>query len=178
MPGPNFPYTDLDANQVLIQSFDETQDKLRVDASVSVTSITGDVTVEVDAADGDNIALASPDGSKKVTVTTVGAKEALDVNVVSAAGGVSTPLIQNVTIVSANTEQSLVFASSTKRIRLQLRDVATLKFAFSPGTSGTTYITVPAGSGYEVDNLALSASLTLYFQTTKASTTLEVISWS
>lgn len=35
MPGPNFPYTNLDADQVLKQSFDETNDRLRVDAEVT-----------------------------------------------------------------------------------------------------------------------------------------------
>lgn len=36
MTGPNVPYTDLDANQVLRQSFDESEDRLRVDATFSM----------------------------------------------------------------------------------------------------------------------------------------------
>lgn len=37
MPGPNIPYTRLDYQQVLKQVFDETNDRLRVDAAVSAT---------------------------------------------------------------------------------------------------------------------------------------------
>jgi hypothetical protein len=116
MAGPNSPYSQLDANQCIQQAFDETQDKLRVDASVSVTEIQGEVSVEVDAADGDNIALYNADGSKKVTVSTVSGKEALDVNVVNSitGSGLSTPLVQNV-LISANTEQVLALASTVKR---------------------------------------------------------------
>jgi hypothetical protein len=37
MPGPNVPYSQLDFNQVIVQSFDESKDRLRVDAQVSAT---------------------------------------------------------------------------------------------------------------------------------------------
>jgi hypothetical protein len=82
MPGPNSPYTRLDANQVLKQSFDESLDRLRVDAQVSA-SIEGEVQCEIDASDGDNIAIASGDGSKVVDVSTVSGTNALNVNVVA-----------------------------------------------------------------------------------------------
>lgn len=89
MPGPNSPYTKLDYNQVIQQVYDEAQDRLRTDATFSGT-IDAELEVEVDAADGDNIALANEDGSKKVTVTTVGSKEALDVNVVNSSDSAGT----------------------------------------------------------------------------------------
>lgn len=76
MPGVNSPYTRLDAAQIIQNVYDEANDKLRVDSSVSVTSITGDVSVEIDAADGDNIAISdgtdtlviNPDGSINVSI--------------------------------------------------------------------------------------------------------------
>lgn len=177
MPGPNAPYTQLSANQCIQQAFDESQDKLRVDASVSVTQIVGEVSVEIDAADGDNIALASPDGSKKVTVTTVGSSNALDVNIVGDSSGLSTPIIQNVAITTPFVEQSLVFSASTKRITLKVRGDARLQISFVAGMSGTTYFTIPPGNSYTFDNLKLSSPLNLYFQASKAQV-LEVLSWS
>jgi len=168
---------ELDGTQILQRAFDESQDKIRVDSSVSVGSITGEVAVEIDAADGDNIAIANEDGSKKVTVTTIGGKEALDVNIANSIGGISVPTIQNINIVSANTEQTLVIPSTAKRMTLQLRNVATLKISFVSGQSGTNYYTIFAGSSYEIPDLDLSSSLNLYYQASKA-TTMEVLFWS
>lgn len=75
MPGPNVPYTGLDADQVLRQAFDETEDRLRVDAEITATISV--LEVDIRAADGDNIAIS--DGVKNVTISTDGAKNALDV---------------------------------------------------------------------------------------------------
>lgn len=177
MPGPNAPYTQLSANQCIQQAFDESQDKLRVDASVSVTQIVGEVSVEIDAADGDNIALSSPDGSKKVTVTTVGTSNALDVNIVGDSSGLSVPNIQNIPIAAPFVEQSLSFSASTKKITLKVRGDARLQISFVAGMSGTVYFTIPPGNSYTFDNLKLSSPLNLYFQASK-SQILEVLSWS
>lgn len=84
MPVPTNPNRgNLDQTQIMQRAFDEAADKLRVDASVSIASISGDVAVEIDAADGDNIAIANADGSKKASITTVDAKNGLDVNVIN-----------------------------------------------------------------------------------------------
>lgn len=74
----------LSQEQILQRTFDETTDKLRTDASFS-GSFEGDLDVEIDAADGDNISLANPDGSKRVGVTTDpdNNKNGLDVNVIN-----------------------------------------------------------------------------------------------
>ena len=71
---PNPLNTKLDANQTLIRSYDETKNRLRVDAEVSATI--GTVDVIIDAASGDNIAVSdgvdtlviNPDGSINVNV--------------------------------------------------------------------------------------------------------------
>lgn len=73
----------LDQQQILQRSFDKDNDSLRTTANVTAT-ITGDVVVDIDAATGDNIALANADGSKKVDVQTVGSVNALSVNVENA----------------------------------------------------------------------------------------------
>lgn len=72
MPGPNTPYTALDADQVLKQSFDEDEDRLRVDAQV--TAVIGIVDVDInDVSDSIKIGNGSgtymdvnPDGSINV----------------------------------------------------------------------------------------------------------------
>lgn len=79
MAGPNAPYTQLDESQVIRQSFDESTDRLRVDAEITATI--GVLEVEIDAADGDNIAIS--DGVKNATITTVAAKNGLDVNIIN-----------------------------------------------------------------------------------------------
>lgn len=70
MPTPNLNpgQGNLDQTQILQRAFDETKDRLRTDGTFTGT-IEAEVSVEIDAADGDNIALASGDGSKIVDVT-------------------------------------------------------------------------------------------------------------
>ena len=179
MPAPVNPNMgQLDSNQILQRGFDELTDRHRVDAQVTVTAIDTEVEVEVDAADGDNIAIANEDGSKKVTVTTIGSKEALDVNAVNLDITVNTPVISNISIPLLGTEQSLVIPAGTKRFNLKIRGNAQLNIAYVSGQSGTNYILVPIGSEYIEDNLNLTSSLTLYFQANKNAQVLEVIRWS
>lgn len=206
MPGPNAPYTQLDANQVIQQAFDESSDRLRVDASV--TASIGDivinaeesdialkdritdnmlriesdgsinVNVNIDAAGGDNIALSNEDGSKKVTVTTISGKNALDVNVVSS-NGISTPSIQNVAMsVTPGTQSSVTFPATTKKVILKARGNSKLQYSFINGQTNTTFITIFPGNEEVIDNLSLTASLTIYIQASKASEILEVCSWT
>jgi hypothetical protein len=66
MSGISPPGTKLDADQVIRRVYDETENKLRVDAEV--TAVIGVVEVIIDAAGGDNIAIASADGSNFLTV--------------------------------------------------------------------------------------------------------------
>lgn len=103
----------LDANQVLQRAFDDTSEKLKVDASVSATI--GTVEVIIDAAGGDNIAITDPtgtnalvpnpdgsvnanisidqstdsvkvgDGTTAFTGTSAGSQHGMDVNVINSA---------------------------------------------------------------------------------------------
>lgn len=78
--------TKLDANQVLRQAYDEPNQRLRVDAEVTATI--GEVSVVIDAASGDNIAIADPtgtnylqpnaDGSINVVVDSISLNQATD----------------------------------------------------------------------------------------------------
>lgn len=90
--------------------------------------------------------------------------------------GVSTPTIQNVTITTADTEQSIALPSSTERFRLCVRGSSKLQLAYTSGQSGTNYITIWPGAFYEESNLDIS-SLTLYVQASQTGEVVEIISW-
>lgn len=90
----------------------------------------------------------------------------------------TTPIVANVSIPIANTEVSYALPSSTKFFKIQNRSNGLMKLAYSVGTSGTTYWTLFPGQQYCENNIASSASLTLYFQSPQAAQLLEVISWS
>jgi hypothetical protein len=91
--------------------------------------------------------------------------------------GASAPAVQNVPMAVAGTEYTLVVPINTKQFELRSRLSGTLKIAYVVGESGITYRTVPAGCTYIETGLLLSASLTIYIQSTKTSDTLEAISW-
>lgn len=90
----------------------------------------------------------------------------------------TTPTIYNVTITLANTEYSQALPANTKKFAIKLRsNTADLKYAFVATQSGTNYRTIPAGSEKSEDNLILAA-VTLYFQSSTASQTAEIESWT
>lgn len=179
MPGPFFPYTELDYAQVIRQCFDESKDRLRVDIGANIT-LGGDLEVAIDHTE-DSIALG--DGTTLFTSHTVGPSTGLDVYVIGGSisvtvNGVLTPTITNISIPLLGVEQSHTFSSTTKRFSIKLRDTASLKYSYTLGQSGTNYVTVPVGCELTEDNLALAGSLTIYFQTNKNSQTLEIKSWT
>ncbi len=96
---------------------------------------------------------------------------------VSIQGGV-TPQIDNVVVSLANTEVAYLLPVNTKRFLIRNRDTATLKVAFTAGTSGTTFLTVYPGTIYKESDLQIPSGFYLYFQTTAASQTIEIVSWS
>lgn len=90
MPGPNSPYTQLDANQVLQQSFDETNDRLRVDAAVSATISD----IEIKDPDTGNTLHINADGS-------------IDTNVVISAASDSIKISDGVDTMAVNADGSI-----------------------------------------------------------------------
>lgn len=96
----------------------------------------------------------------------------------SSAQGSTSPLIINIPLPDANTEESYTFLAATKRFRIQLRGSATLKVAFTSGDSGTTFLTIYPGDCFEESDLGLLAGLTLYFQSSKPAEVLEILSWT
>jgi hypothetical protein len=110
MPGPNVPYTQLDADQVLKQSFDETNDRLRVDASV--TAVVAGVTL--DAATSD-IAIADRITGDLLKVNPDGS---IDANVVvSASGGDNIAISDGTHTLDINSDGSINVKATDLDIR-------------------------------------------------------------
>lgn len=72
------PYTQLDFTNIIRHVFDEAEDRLRVDASVTV--VLGEVEVIISHID-DSIRLG--DGTSLITSTLVSGKQGLDVNIIN-----------------------------------------------------------------------------------------------
>jgi hypothetical protein len=117
------------------------------------------------------------DGTNLLTSTTSGGKTALDVSVINN-GIAATPGVANVSMPTANTEYNYTFAINTKKILFKSRNSSPVKFSFISGTSGTTYITVPAGNSYTLDGINPDTTTILYFQSTKNAETLEILYWT
>jgi len=58
--------TKLDADQVLRRAYDETENRLRVDAEITATI--GDIDVHITAASGDNISIVNADGTDPLVI--------------------------------------------------------------------------------------------------------------
>lgn len=100
MPGPNAPYTQLDSTQVLRQAFNETTDRLRVDASVTATI--GDVVINADESD---IAIKDRVTGYYLHINSDGS---IDANVVvSASGGDSILISDGIDVLAINADGSI-----------------------------------------------------------------------
>ncbi len=86
------------------------------------------------------------------------------------------PSVVNVAMTTANTEYYYDIPSGTNKVLLKLRDGGVdLKLCYTSGASGTTYLTVPAGTAKSIDNM--KGGITVYFQAASASQVLEVEIW-
>lgn len=88
------------------------------------------------------------------------------------------PTIYNLTASLAATEYNHVVAAGTLYFKISARGLSTLKLSFTSGQSGTVYVTIPSGSKWCSPNLSGTASLTIYFQTTKSNEVVEVEEWT
>ncbi len=90
---------------------------------------------------------------------------------------VSRSTIANTAMATANTEYSYAIPANAKRIEFKLRSLnALLKYSFTEGASGTTYITIPYGESEIIEDAKLGGK-TLYVQSDKASQVLETKIW-
>lgn len=90
---------------------------------------------------------------------------------------VTNPTIVNLSIPLANTEVSYVFPAGTKRFSLQNRFDGKITLAYAVGDSGILYYTIWPGNEFAENNIHVSASITIYVQSPKASQIIEIRSW-
>lgn len=133
--------------------------KINTDGSI-------DANVQVDAADGDNIAIS--DGTDTLDINPDGS---INTNVLTS------PTIANETAALANTEYSYAFPANTRKFSIKARGNAKIKLAFTSGQSGTDFITIFPGSKYEEIELKITG-VTAYFQTNKVGEVVEILSWT
>lgn len=90
---------------------------------------------------------------------------------------VSTPLITNLAMATANTEYSHAFGTTARRFQIQNRGTGLIKFAFAPTGSGTLFVTLYPGGVYEEKDVDCDG-LSLYVQSSSAAQVLEILEWS
>ncbi|MEK6882014.1 MAG: hypothetical protein AABY22_20515, partial [Nanoarchaeota archaeon] len=78
---------------------------------------------------------------------------------------------------TANTEYSYAILAGTSKILIKLRGTgATFQLSYILGESNTTFITIPANSSKEIIDIK-GTGITLYFQSSLASQTMEIEVW-
>ena len=92
----------------------------------------------------------------------------------------TSPTITNTVMGVAGSETALVIPSGTVEFCLKARPGSTtkLQYSYTSGASGTVFSTIPAGNEYREQNLTAAAVLTLYVQSSKAGTILELVTWA
>ncbi len=170
----------LDADQVIRSVYDIDTNRLRTDASVS-TSI-GEVEVVIDHT---NDSIKIGDGTRLVDVTTNNELQVSDASALTELStitgkltGISTPVITTVAMPLANTQYSFTFPATTKKAFFQVEGNSKLQYSFTSGQTATNYISLHPGVGFEIEDLDLSGSLTLYFEASKAGDSLQVLYWT
>jgi len=86
------------------------------------------------------------------------------------------PAIYNKTMTLATTEYSQAIGSGIVKLSAKCRGFYPVQLAFKTGTSGTAYITIPAGGMWGEDNVDKIPS-TIYFQCPTAAQVLEILAW-
>jgi hypothetical protein len=90
--------------------------------------------------------------------------------------GATTYQVANVTCTLANTEYTYVLPSGAKKMKLRARGMARLQLADATGLTNSTFFTIHPGECYEDD--MISATLSIYFQSSKAGEVVEIIIWT
>jgi hypothetical protein len=126
--GPNAPYTNLSQEQLLQRAFEESADRLRVDANV--TAVLGTVECVISASSGDNIAITNQDGTNPLVVNADGSINTKENTIGTWANGVQT---------AVNGTAVQIQASNANRKRLLIQNVGTTNIRI--GVSGVTATT-------------------------------------
>lgn len=86
-------------------------------------------------------------------------------------------VVNATTSVTPNTETSLLI-SGKKSIQVTNRGSVLVKYAFAAGQSGVSYATLYPNGTYSKDGLSSSDDFTFYWQASKPSQRLEILTWA
>lgn len=84
-------------------------------------------------------------------------------------------LIHNVSVPTSGVEVSYALPANVKSFFLKARGGEKVQLAFVSGESSTNFVTIPAGAVYTDDKYY--SALTLYFQSNKNNTTIEIVTY-
>lgn len=88
------------------------------------------------------------------------------------------PTIYNLTLTSINTEYSQALPENARKVSIRERSgLVTVKLAYTAGQSGSTYVTIPAGTQKYLDGFFLSG-ITLYMQSGSVAPVVEIEVWT
>ena len=90
---------------------------------------------------------------------------------------VDTPTIFNVTMATKGTEYSQLLPDNTARFILRARNNAKLQLSYISGQTDSNYLTIIPGNIYTVEAVKLTGK-TIYFQSTKDNTIVEIVTWT
>lgn len=90
------------------------------------------------------------------------------------------PTIYNKTLTNANTEYSQVLVAGMRYFEVSCRSFNDIKMAFVSGDSGTTYVTIPAGSVryFRGPFFTVNTGTVVYLQSPSAGVVAEILVWS
>ena len=105
------------------------------------------------------------------------AHEKLDA-IISGVGGSTdtTVTLYNVTVATANSEESQVLPANTKYFIIRSRNKGKLRLAYTSGGTSTNYMTIPTGTSF--DDMNFYTSIELFFQSNKPGDVIEIIAYS
>lgn len=92
-------------------------------------------------------------------------------------GMYSKPNTYNLAMASASNEYSQALPTNTKKIVIRSRGTNDLRLAWVSGETATSYITIPAGSSFQLDGVWLRGA-TVYLRSSGASDTAEILAFS
>lgn len=116
---------------------------------------------------------------RRLTSTTVGSSEGLDVVVVKLPLA-TTPTLYNLTLTNANTQYAQILPTNSKSISFRCRTAYDIRYAFETGKVASPtepYMTLPSGGKYSQGDLSYYEE-NIYFASSQAGVVVEIEVWA
>lgn len=92
--------------------------------------------------------------------------------------GKNAPVIANITVADKDTETNFTFPANVIAYEIKLRGLGFMRLAFIETEAGTNYITIKQGNSYCEEGLKRTSSLTIYLETSKDNSVVEIKYWT